>query len=150
MKVYLVFVGVYSDRYCKAVFDSEEQAKILSKEIEKMGEDSDIEEFELNESKAENLKFTTCYRTYISFADDLGEHFRIYKKSSFECEEILDISKPNVIEFKDIDSFYPKCNKQILVKSLISKEHAEKIALEQYQIYTQQQLENLLQHENKQ
>lgn len=125
MKVYLVFKGEYSDYTCMAVFDNKEQAEQYVKILEK--EDySCIEEHEVNEIKPQNMEYRTVYEAVIS-KDDGSIYNYIYKNT------LVDVSNRTKIEN------YNKC---IIVNSIVSKEHARKVAIEQYQIYTQQKLEN--------
>lgn len=108
------------------VFDNKENAEKYSKLLENQ-DYSNIEEFELNEIKPELLEYRIVYNAWIGINECTEE----LDCSTFE--EIIDTSKNVHIDISD---------RYILVKSLISKEHAKKVAIEQYQIYTQNQLEN--------
>ena len=142
MKVYCVFQGCYSDRDCIAVFDNKEQAEQYSNALNDI-DYSDVEEFELNQiTRPITKKKVRCWYALIWIKDIVvcfaGIQNYSHKKGDLEESEgfeIVDIShnKRNKIE-KDI--YY------IRVISYVSKEHAKKVAIEQYQIYTQQQFED--------
>ena len=133
MKVYLVFKGYYSDRDCKAVFDNKETAEKYAEMLN--NEDySDVEEFEINEVKLSDFKLVTYYVATVYLDNSF------YLKGSIQEHDYKKIkNKDEKIEKCFIEKGF---RNQIIVTSTVSAEHAKKIAIEQYQIYTQNQLEN--------
>lgn len=134
-KVYVVRFGEYSDQGIAGVFSSEEKAKKyceIQNEIEGY-EDFWVDEYTLDEDEVpKEAKVATYYVARISTKTDrwstagkiycAGEEKRIYTKDvEIEVNENCDV---------------------IEVASVRSLEHAKKVAIEQYQIYTQQKFEN--------
>ena len=142
MKVYLVFQVCYSDRDCVAVFDNKEQAEQYSKALDDI-DYSDIEEFELNQiTRPITHKKVQCWYAIIWTRDIVGYfggiqnyHHKQGDLEESENFEIVDISYNERCKITK-DKYY------IQVISYVSAEHAKKVAIEQYQIYTQQQLED--------
>ena len=138
MKVYLVFRGCYSDRGCVAVFDNKEQAEQYSKALDDI-DYSDIEEFELNQITRPITHIKVhCWYALIWIKDVVSyfsgiQNYR-HKKGDLEENEGFDIVDLSFNERNRIENG----SHYIRVTSFVSKEHAKKIAIEQYQIYTQQ------------
>jgi hypothetical protein len=130
MKVYLVFSGEYSDKSCEAVFDNLKDAEDYQKLLEEQ-RSACIEEFVVNEIKPVNYKYIPHYSAWIYIKDYMDK-----KKGDIDTYSefgLTDITQPTIIS---------KGYNRIYVQSIISMEHAKKVAIEQYQIYTQQQFEN--------
>lgn len=134
MKVYLVFQGCYSERDCKAVFDNKEQAEKYAELLEEEG-CSDVEEFEVNEVALSDYKIITLYIATI-YTKDIGQ---VKKGHIYQSEDKKVVNIKDKVEKVEIHKWF---GYQIHVVSSISAEHAKKVAIEQYQIYTQQQLED--------
>lgn len=133
MKVYLVFQGCYSDRFCKAVFDNKETAEKYAEMLD--NEDcSSVEEFEVNEIKLSDFELVTYYIATVYLDNSF------YLKGSIHENSYKRIKNKN--EKIEKCSIYKGYRGQISITSTVSKEHAKKVAIEQYQIYTQNQLEN--------
>ena len=132
-KIYLVRYGAYSDQGISGAFSTKENAQRycdIRNEIEKY-EDYWVDEYELDKySYAPSTEVVTYYCARIQIEDDKWtEAGTIYSR-----EEEKDIfTEPVVVEYYH-DTIEVKCTE--------SMEKAEKIAIEKYQIYTQQKLEN--------
>ena len=134
-KVYLVRYGCYSDQGIAGAFSTEEKAikycevhnEINGKYVDPYWVDEIIVDlYEVNP----NVKVVTYYIACISIVDDeFASKGEIFAKT----EERDFYSKNTVIT---------KYSDHIEVKSVKSMEQAVKIAEEQYQVYTQQELEN--------
>ena len=132
-KVYIVRFGEYSDQGIAAVFSSEEKAKRycdINNEIEGEYENYWIDDRILDEEEVNpDAKVVTYYCACISLKDDKwNKAGQIY----FEDEYKQIYTSPVIIE---------KGDDYVSVESTTSLEHAKKVAIEQYQIYTQQKLE---------
>lgn len=133
-KVYVVRYGAYSDQGIAGVFSAEEKAKRycdIKNEINDFYDDYWIDEYTLDEHEiSKDTKVVTYYSCWISIITN--EHQRA-GEIHFEDEEKEIFTEPIIIK---------KYNDCIYVKSVASPEHAQKVAIEQYQIHTQQKLEN--------
>lgn len=132
-KVYLVRYGEYSDQGIAGVFSTEEKAQRYCDIQNKIDNYTDfwVSEYKVDEEEyPEDTKIELYYSVWIATEDDgFVKSGTIYLED--ESDEVF--TRPVVIE---------KTGDSILVKSTKSMEHAKKVAIEQYQIYTQQKLEN--------
>ena len=131
-KVYIVRFGEYSDQGIAGVYSTEEKAQ---KYCDVHNEIDEYEYFWIDErildedEVSSDTKVVTYYCVCISMKDDEWDKAgTIY----FRDEEKDILTSPLIIEKED---------DYINVKSTVSMEHAEKVAIEQYQMYTQQKLE---------
>ena len=134
-KVYIVRFGEYSDQWIAGVFSTEEKARKYCDVYNEVDtyENYWIDDRTLDEDEVSpEAKVVTYYSVCIAIeSDDYMEAGEIYCK-----EEEKDIyTKPVVIN-------HMKNSDYIEVRFTESMEKATKIAIEQYQIYTQQKLEN--------
>ena len=134
-KIYLVRYGCYSDQGIAGAFSTEEKAQRycdIHNEIQEGWHDEYwvhefiVDLYEVNPA----AQVVTYYTVSISTIDD---DFQKKGEIIYSREEKDIFSRDPVIE-KYVD--------HISVKSTKSIEHAKKIAIEQYQKYTQQELEN--------
>ena len=134
-KVYIVRFGEYSDQGIAGVYSTEEKAQRYCDVHNEMEEYTNywIDERILDEDEiSPETKVVTYYCVCISLKDDQWDKAgEIY----FRDEEKDILTSPVTIEKED---------DYISVRSITSMEHAEKIAIEQYQMYTQQKLEDSL------
>ena len=144
-KVYLVRYGCYSDQGIAGVFSTEEKAKkyceihneINGKYADPYWVDEWIVDLDVIRPEA---KVVTYYVARIPLEDEWNaNHTELWaKKGDFDPNEDgwteKDIYSRDVVICKEKD--------QIVVYSVYSNEHAKKVAIEQYQIHTQQELEN--------
>jgi hypothetical protein len=134
-KVYVVKFGEYSDQGIAGVFSSEEKAKKyceIQNEIEGY-EDFWIDEYTLDEDEVpKEAKVATYYVACISTISD----------DWFKAGEIFSEGEERRIYTKDVEVEQSKLSGAIEVISTKSLEHAKKVAIEQYQIYTQQKFED--------
>lgn len=134
-KVYLVRYGCYSDQGIAGAFSTEEKAMRYCEVHNELNrghsdpywvDDIIVDLYEVNP----NAKVVTYYIACISIVDDeftsKGEIFVETDEKDFYTKSTI------VTKFSD----------HIEVKSVKSMEHAGKVAIEQYQIHTQQELEN--------
>lgn len=132
-KVYVVRYGAYSDQGIAGVFSTEEKAKRycdIKNEINSY-DDYWIDEYILDEHEmSEDTKIITYYTCFIATITTFNQ---CVGKIYLEDEEKEIFTEPVIIR---------KYYDGIEVKSVESIEHARKVAIEQYQIYTQQKLEN--------
>ena len=132
-KVYLVRYGEYSDQGISGVFSTEEKAQKycdIKNEINSY-DDYWIDEYILDEHEmSEDTKVVTYYTCFIA---TLTTYNQCAGEIYLEDEEKEVLAEPVIIR---------KYYDGIEVKSVTSPEHARKVAIEQYQIYTQQKLEN--------
>ena len=133
--VYLVRYGCYSDQGIAGVFSTQEKAQKYCDVHNEINDYDDyyVEEYELDEVEVSpDAAVVVYYYTYIALKDDgyqkAGHLFR-----SGEEKKIL--TTPVVITKDTSDSV-------VRVASIMSLDHAKKVAIEQYQMYTQQQLED--------
>lgn len=131
-KVYVVMSGEYSDRCVEGVFSTEEKAQFycdVHEKTEPYNCPYYVMDYELDKHE---LEPTAEVKTYYVVSIEI-------KDGTFSLDEIDGITedrifdKPVVIEEDD---------ESIQVSSIYGFEHAKKVAIEQYQIYTQQQLED--------
>ena len=139
-KVYIVRFGEYSDQGIAAVFSSEEKAKRycdINNELDGIYVNYWIDDRILDEEEvSSDAKVVTYYCACISLNDnEWNKAGQIY----FEDEYKQVYTSPVIIEKND---------SYASVESTTSLEHAKKVAIEQYQIYTQQKLEEKIM-ENK-
>ena len=138
-KVYVVRYGEYSDQGILGVFSTEEKAQKycdIHNEMEEYG-DYWIDEYELDKYEINpTAKVVTYYKVGIALVDDLDVKKGEFYDWDYEDKEIFVNPVEIIIHDKDKYS-YP----YIEVWSTTSFEHAKKVAIEQYQIYTQQKLE---------
>lgn len=133
-KVYVVRYGEYSDQGIVGVFSTKEKAEKycdVQNETLDLFNDYWVDEFTLDDCEipldAQVVKyFAVCISTEDDCNCGAGE---IY----YADEEKRVLTAPVIID---------KCDGWISVLSTKSMEHARKVAIEQYQIYTQQKLEN--------
>lgn len=134
-KVYIVRFGEYSDQGIAGVYSTEEKAQRYCDVHNELSEYENywIDDRILDEDEvSSDTKVVTYYCACISIEDDEWDRAgTIY----FREEEKNVLTSPLIIEKQD---------DYISVKSTTSMEHAEKVAIEQYQIYTQQKLEDNL------
>ena len=133
-KVYVVRYGAYSDQGIAGVFSTEEKAKRycdIKNEVDDFYGDYWIDEYTLDEHEmSKDTKVVTYYSCFIAtLTTDSQRAGEIY----LEDEEKEVLGEPVIIK---------KYYDGIEVKSVASPEHAQKVAIEQYQIHTQQKLEN--------
>ena len=144
-KIYLVRYGCYSDQGIAGVFSTEEKAQRYCDIYNKLGPayyDGDyyVDEYELDrEDLPEDTKVVAYYSAWIALVDVWNwDHTELLQKAGeldWEVSPENEIyTKPVVIERSRDD--------MIVIKSTTSLEHAKKVAIEQYQIFTQQRLEN--------
>ena len=141
-KIYLVRYGCYSDQGIAGAFSTEEKArKYCEVHNEINGEYADpywvdeiiVDLYEVNP----NARVTTYYYTTISLIDEWNyDHTKLWTRKG----EIADCWTDK--DFYSKDTEVNVTDEYIEVKSTISEDHAKKVAMEQYQIYTQQELEN--------
>lgn len=135
-KVYLVRYGCYSDQGIAGTFSTKEKAQRycdIHNEIhdEWWHDEYWVDEFIVDLYEVNPVtQVVTYYTVGISTIDD---DFQKKGEIIYRQEEKDIFSRDTVIE-KYVD--------YISVKSTKSMEHAEKVALEQYQKYTQQELED--------
>ena len=132
-KVYVVRYGAYSDQGIAGVFSTEEKAKRYCDIKNEINSYSDywIDEYTLDEHEmSEDTKIITYYTCFIATITIFNQ---CAGKIYLEDEEKEVFTEPVIIR---------KYYDGIEVKSAESIEHARKVAIEQYQIYTQQKLEN--------
>ena len=134
-KVYIVRFGAYSDQGIAGVYSTEEKAQRYCDVHNEMEEYASywIDERVIDEDEiSPETKVVTYYCVCISLKDDQWDKAgEIY----FRDEEKDILTSPVTIEKED---------DYISVRSTTSMEHVEKVAIEQYQIYTQQKLEESL------
>ena len=137
-RVYLVWSGEYSDKGVEAVFSNEEDAERYAKI---QGEINDYESYYVDEREVDehvfkpDSKVVTYYEVEISLGElDKGE----FLYDDYDHKEVF--TKPVNIIIQNSNTWSHR--RGIIVQSTTSFEHAKKIAIEQYQIYTQQQLED--------
>ena len=146
-KVYLVRYGEYSDQGIAGVFSTEEKAERycdINNEIDSDG-DYWVDDYVLDEDEVSSeAKVVTYYEVCIALEDtwnynhkELWYHAGDFTYDDYEEKDVF--TKPNIIIVHDSPEY---STKEIIVKSSESFEKAKKIAIEQYQIYTQQKLEN--------
>lgn len=133
-KVYVVRYGAYSDQGIAGVFSTKEKAKRycdIKNEVNDFYDDYRVDEYTLDEHEmSEDTKVVTYYACFIATSTtDSQRAGEIY----FEDEEKRVLAEPVIIK---------KYYDGIEVKSVASPKHAYKVAIEQYQIHTQQKLEN--------
>lgn len=143
-KVYLVRYGCYSGQGIAGVFSTEEKAQrycnIHNKLEEDWYNDYYVDEYELDkEVLPDDTKVVSYYQAWIALVDIWNwNHTELLQKAGeleYNVEPENEIyTKPVVIERSRDD--------MIFIKSTTSLEHAKKVAIEQYQIFTQQRLEN--------
>ena len=135
-KVYVVRYGEYSDQGIAGVFSTKEKAERYCKVQNEIDEGLYYDNFWVSEYTLDkhevspNVEIATYYTVCITTITD-----KFYKAGEiyFEDEERRVLTKPVIIEkYKDY----------ISVSSTKSLEHAKKVAIEQYQICTQQKLED--------
>ena len=135
-KVYVVRYGEYSDQGIAGVFSTKEKAERYCKVQNEIDEGLYYDNFWVSgytldkHEVSPNVEIATYYTVCITTITD-----KFYKAGEiyFEDEERRVLTKPVIIEkYKDY----------ISVSSTKSLEHAKKIAIEQYQICTQQKLED--------
>lgn len=134
-KVYLVRYGCYSDQGIAGAFSTEEKAKRYCDVHNEINEGWDdeywVDEFIVDLYEVNPVaQVVTYYTVGISIIDD---DFQNKGEIIYRQKEKDIFSRDTVIE-KYVD--------HISVKSTKSMEHAEKVAIEQYQIHTQQELED--------
>ena len=128
-KVYVVRYGQYSDQGIAGVFSTEEKADKFCEVKNQLTEDNWyspfwVDEYELDKEEYKGeIKLAKYYHVWLDCED--GD---IYE----DDEETMIYTKDVVVEVSD------DC---IDVKSTKSIEHAKKVAIERYQIRTQQELE---------
>ena len=136
-KVYVVRFGEYSDQGIAAVFSSEEEAEkycYVQNNISEnyLYDNHWVDEYILDECKIEGTPIIKRY--YVATLEkETGDFFEDELSAGDERIEDCLYTKDVIVEETD---FY------IMVKSTKSYEHARKVAIEKYQIYTQNQLEN--------
>ena len=134
-KVYIVRFGEYSNQGIAGVYSTKDKAQRycdVHNEIEEYTNYWIDERIVDDEEISPDTKVVKYYCACISIEDDgwdkAGEiYFRDEEKDVF--------TSPLTIERGD---------DYIMVRSITSMEHAEKVAIEQYQMYTQQKLEDSL------
>ena len=134
-KVYIVRFGEYSGQGIAGVYSTEEKAQRYCDVHNELSEYENywVDDRILDEDEVSpDTKVVTYYCVCISIKDDEWDKAgTIY----FRDEEKDILTSPLIIEKED---------DYIGVKSTTSMEHAEKVAIEQYQMYTQQKLEESL------
>lgn len=133
-KVYVVRYGAYSGQGIAGVFSTEEKAKRycdIKNEVDDFYGDYWIDECTLDEHEmSEDTKVVTYYSCFITTltidSQRAGETYFVGEEKEIFTEPVI------------IKKYYDG----IQVKSVASPEHAQKVAIEQYQIHTQQKLEN--------
>jgi len=132
-KVYVVRYGAYSDQGIAGAFSTEEKAKRycdIKNEVNGFYGDYWMNEYILDEHEmSEDTKVVTYYTCFIATSTTFNQ---CAGKIYLEDEEKEVFTEPVIIR---------KYYDGIEVKSVTSPEHAQKVAIEQYQIYTQQKLE---------
>ena len=143
-KVYLVRYGCYSDQGIAGVFSTEEKAKKYC-EIYNALEDGYTDGYWVDERIVDlgevnsQAKVVTYYVASI-YLKDVWNYDRTkieFKKGELYPDEDEWIEK----EIYSKDVIISEKEDYIMVYSIYSKEHAQKVAIEQYQIHTQQKLE---------
>ena len=152
-KVYIVRYGEYSNQGIAGAFSTEEKADHycnIQNQIDSY-ESYWVDEYELDEyEKPKDAKVVTYYEVGIALEDtwnynhkELWYHAGDFTYDDYEEKDVF--TKPNIIIIHDSPEY---STKEIIVKSSESFEKAKKIAIEQYQIWTQQKLEEQI-TENK-
>ena len=143
-KVYVVMSGEYSDISVEGVFSTKAKAEKYCQIHEKTDPYSApfwVNDFELDEDEINpNAEVKTYYEVSIALEDIWNSpHTELWThKGDFILNEEDNITNdkvfinPVVIE---------KIKDEIYVSSIYGFEHAKKVAIEQYQMYTQQKLE---------
>ena len=126
-KIYLIAGGEYSDYHIAAVFKNKEKAEFYADIRNKLNPYNGYYVVE-REFHDDNVTMTEKVVTYYCACIDL-EDGEIY----YEEDETEIYTKDVIIEKED---------DYISVSSTKSLDHAKKVAIEQYQIYTQQLLED--------
>ena len=126
-KIYLVAGGEYSDYHIAAVFKDKEKAEFYVEMQNKLGSFCDyyVDEREFHDDK---VNMTEKVVKYYDVCVDLEDGELYYEDYDY------DIYTQDTIIEKHEDAIH--------VSSTKSLEHARKVAIEQYQIYTQQLLED--------
>ena len=139
-KVYVVRYGCYSDQGIAGAFSTEEKAQRycdIRNKIDKYYGDFWVDAYIIDENEhPADTRVEKYYNVCINLEEGLYKAGEIYIKD----EGYKIYTTPVVIEKHDNDYIY--------VASTTSLEHAKKVAIEQYQIYTQQKLEEAIM-ENK-
>ena len=129
-KVYVVRYGSYSDQGIAGVFSTEEKAEKFCEIKNQLTEDIFytpfwIDEYELDKKEyKKDVKLVTYYHAWIDTED--GELYE-------DDNETAIYSKDVIVEIGDC---------YVDVKSVKGLEHAKKVAIEKYQIITQNKLES--------
>ena len=141
-KIYLVRYGCYSDQGIAGAFSTEEKAKRYCEVHNEInGEYADpywvdeiiVDLYEVNP----NAKVVTYYTAIIALKDERNpDKLQFWTKKG----EIMDTYADK--DFYSKNTIVNITEDYIEVKSITSEEHAKKVAIEQYQIYTQQELED--------
>ena len=134
-KIYLVRYGEYSDQGIAGAFSTEEKAQKYCDIQNEILEYKDfwVDEYVLDEEEVpKEAKVVTYYTACIALEDNR------FTKSG----EIYRTDEDRRIYTKDVEIEIDKSFNMIEVASTKSLEHAKKVAIEQYQIYTQQKLED--------
>lgn len=142
MEVYCVFQGCYSDRNCVAVFDNKEKAEKYSMALN-CEDYPDVEEFELNQytEKITQKKVKCWYATI--WLKNISGYFAGVEREHHKQGEMEECERDCIVSISDNERCRIEKNRHyIQVTSFVSAEHAKKVAIEQYQIYTQQKLED--------
>lgn len=141
-KIYLVRYGCYSGQGIAGAFSTEEKAKRYCEVHNEInGEYADpywvdeiiVDLYEVNP----NAKVVTYYTATLALKDEWNfDHSQLWTKKG----EIMDTYADK--DFYSKNTIINRTEDYIEVKSITSEEHAKKVAIEQYQIYTQQELED--------
>ena len=140
MKVYIVRYGEYSDQGIAGVFSTKEKAEKYCDVHNEISSYDDywIDDRELDEDEISlDAKVAHYYEVEIMLEDEGN-----LKKGSFrydDYEEKAVYTKDVEIKMQSREDHIPT---SIVVSSIHGFDHAKKVAIEQYQIYTQQQLED--------
>ena len=139
-KVYIVRYGCYSSQGISGVFSTKEKAAkycdIHNKLYDDCCEEYWIDERVLDEDEIqEGTEIATYSIVTINLEDGFGSDWEKHKAGDtiYEGEECRIFTETTVTERHD---------NVLWVYSSLGADHAEKVAIEKYQIYTKQKLEN--------
>ena len=141
-KVYVVRYGEYSDQGISGVFSTREKAekycKIYNEIEDSWCGDYWVDEYELDEDEIKgDPKIVTYYCMDVQLEDEWNYN---NTKITYHKGEVTDNGTEKNFYSKDV--IINKWSTYAEIKSVISPEHARKVAEEQYQIYTQQKMED--------
>ena len=138
-KIYLVRYGCYSGQGIAGAFSTEEKAQRYCEIHNELDSELWMDKHWVDEyivdlyQVPDNTKVVTYYIARIGLKDT-----RLYKKGVLN--QYMDEYKEKDVYTRDVEVNFK--DDYIEVKSIHSNKHAQKVAIEQYQKYTQQELEN--------